>query len=185
VPAVAEDTVSVEVPEPPVMLVGLRVAVSPADGLAVKDTVPVKPLTGETVIMDVPEAPALMTMEVGLAVIVKSWTTKVTVAECTRVPLVDVTVTVNVPLEVNVQDSVEVPEPVTVVGDSVQAALLTVSVAVPENPLMAASVMVEVPAEFTLTATVVGLAVIVKSWTVNVTVADADCEPLVPDTVTV
>jgi hypothetical protein len=72
--------VRVEVPEPPLMLVGLRVAVRPADALAVRATVPVKPLTGATVIVAVPDAPALTTIDVGLALIVKSWTVTDTVA---------------------------------------------------------------------------------------------------------
>lgn len=74
-----ELTVSVEVPEPPVMLVGLTVAVSPALGLLVRATVPVNPLTDATVIMAVPEAPALIVRLVGLALIVKSVTVNVAV----------------------------------------------------------------------------------------------------------
>ena len=62
---------SVEEPEPPVMLVGLSVAVSPADGLAVRATVPLKPLIGATVIVEVAVAPALKVRLVGLAVMVK------------------------------------------------------------------------------------------------------------------
>jgi len=46
-------------------------------------------------------------------------------------------------------------------------------------------VMVDVPAWLTLTATLVGLATIVKSVTVKVTVAEWDNVPLVPVTVTV
>ena len=71
-------TVRVAVPDPPVILVGLTVAVSPALGLVVKATVPANPLTGATVIVAVPESPALIVIEVGLALIVKSWTVKVT-----------------------------------------------------------------------------------------------------------
>jgi len=74
VPALVELTVSVDVPVPPAMDVGLRVAVSPADGLAVRATVPVNPLTGATVIVDVADAPALTVRLVGLAVMVKSTT---------------------------------------------------------------------------------------------------------------
>ena len=59
--------------------VGLRVAVRPADGLAVRATVPVKPFTAVTVMVAVPEAPALIVREVGLAAMVKS--TKVKVAD--------------------------------------------------------------------------------------------------------
>jgi hypothetical protein len=79
VPAVAEDTVSVEVPEPPVMLVGLRVALRPADALVVRATVSVKPLTGATVIVAVPEALAFTVRLVVLVAIVKSVTVNITV----------------------------------------------------------------------------------------------------------
>ena len=63
----------VEVPEPQLMLPGLRVAVRPADGFAVSMTVPLKPLMGDTVIVTVRVAPAFScSIVVGLAVIVKS-----------------------------------------------------------------------------------------------------------------
>ncbi len=93
-PALAEVTVSVDVPEPPVMLVGLSVAVSPADGFAVRVTVPLNPLTGATVMVTVVEAPALIMTLVGLAVIVKSVKVKVAVVEWVRVPSVLVIMTV-------------------------------------------------------------------------------------------
>ncbi len=63
----------------------------------------------------------------------------------------------------NVQDSVELPEVVTLVGLSVQAVLLLVRLTVPVNPLSGVIVIVEVPADPALTVTLVGLAVIVKS----------------------
>jgi len=93
------------------------------------------------------------------------------------VPLVPVTVTVKVPLTEAVQDKVEVPEPPVIeVGVRVQvrpvlgdtaAARLTV----PVNPLIGVMVMVEVRATPVLPLTLVGLALIVKSVTVSVTVA--------------
>ena len=93
--AVAEEHVSVDVPEPPVMLVGLMVHVRPEDGLLVRATVPVKPLTGATAIVTVPEAPVLTITLVGLAVIVKSTTLTVIVPVVwERLPLMPVTVTV-------------------------------------------------------------------------------------------
>ena len=57
-----------------VMLVGPRVAVRPVDGLTVaaRLTLPVKPLTGVTLIVTVPVALVETVMDVGLAVIVKS-----------------------------------------------------------------------------------------------------------------
>jgi len=94
-PADAAVTVSVEVPEPPVILVGLTVAVRPALGLVVRVTVPVNPLTGDTVIVAVPDAPALIVMDVAPAVMVKSWTVTVIVPVVwDRDPLMPVTVTV-------------------------------------------------------------------------------------------
>ena len=108
-----------------------------------------------------------------------------------RVPLVPVTVTVNVPLLGELHDRVEVPDPpVTLVGVRVQVRppvgdTVAVSATVPVNPLTGAMVIVDVPAWLTLTATLVGLATIVKSVTVKVTVAEWDNVPLVPVTVTV
>ena len=69
-------------------------------------------------------------------------------------------------------DRIEVPEPVTLVGDSAQLVLLVVRLTEPLNPLIGATVMVEVPWVFTETVTLVGLAVTVKSWTMKVTVAE-------------
>ena len=77
-----------------------------------------------------------------------------------------------VPVVVNVQDSVELPDPVTLVGETLHDAVVLVArLTTPAKPLTADTVMVEVPAAFTLTVTLVGLAAIVKSWTMNVTVA--------------
>ena len=76
----------VEVPEPPVTLVGDKVQDRPVEGdtVAVKATVPVNPLTGAIVIVEVPVPPTVRLMLVGLAVIVKSCgavTVTVTLAE--------------------------------------------------------------------------------------------------------
>ncbi len=60
-----------------------------------------------------------------------------------------------------------------------------VSATVPVNPWTGATVIVEVAAVPTVVVTDVGLAVTVKSFTVTVTVAECDREPLVPVTVTV
>ena len=80
------------------MLVGLRVQVRPAgETVDVRATVPVNPLRGATVIVDVPAAPARTATLVGLAVTVKSGTlptVTVTVVEWLSDPLVPVTVTV-------------------------------------------------------------------------------------------
>jgi len=91
------------------MLVGLRVQVRPAgETVEVNATVPVKALTGATVIVDVAVAPARAVTLVGLAVTVKSRMLTVTVAERLSDPLVPVTVTVNVVAVVPVHDNVEV-----------------------------------------------------------------------------
>lgn len=60
----------------------------------VRSTVPVKPFTGATVIVEVPAVAASVVTEVGLAVTMKSVTVTVTVAVGVRLPLVPVTVTV-------------------------------------------------------------------------------------------
>ena len=60
----------------------------------VRLTVPVKPFTGATVIVEVTVVPAVVLIAVGFAEIVKSLMVTVTVAEWTSAPLVPVTVTV-------------------------------------------------------------------------------------------
>jgi len=68
--------VSVLVPEPPVMLVGLTEQVSPVAGetVVVRATVPVKPLSGAIVIVDIALTPGVVFTVVGLADIWKSTT---------------------------------------------------------------------------------------------------------------
>jgi hypothetical protein len=126
-----------------------------------------KPLTGVTVIVEVAVAPVLTVMLVGFAEIVKSWTTNVTITEWNREPLVPVTDTFLLPVDVNVHDRVALPEPVTLVGETVQAEVLLVArLTMPAKPLRPAIVIVEVPGPLTLTLTLVGLAVTAKSWMV-------------------
>jgi len=66
-----------------VILVGDRVQLRPVDGetVAVRLTVPVKPLRPVTVMAEVPVPPEGKLRVVGLAVTEKSWTVYVTVAE--------------------------------------------------------------------------------------------------------
>jgi hypothetical protein len=180
---------SVAVPEPPVTLEGVTVQ---AELFAARATLPVKPFNGDTVIVELPEVLTTTVTVVGVAEIVKSGagvTVKATVAECDNDPLVPVTVTVTDPVLVKVQERVEVPAPpVTLVGVRVQAVLSEVRATLPVKLLRGAIVIVEVPAVFTTTLTVLGLAVIVKSgglFTVYATVAEWESEPLVPVTVTV
>ena len=83
-----------------------------------------------------------------------------------------VTPTWTVDAEVKVHDRVALPDPVTLVGATEQDVLFVVRLTTPANPLMAVTVIVEVPAVLALTVTEVGLAAIVKSWTWNVTVTE-------------
>jgi hypothetical protein len=95
------------------------------------------------------------------------------VAECERVPLAPVTVTVNEPATDPVQERVEVPELVELVktilvGDSthvrpVEGETVVERATVPVNPFTAARVIIEVPADPTVTLTLVGLADTLKS----------------------
>ena len=118
-----EETVRVAVPKGPV-LVGLIVAVSPLEAETAKNTVLLNPLTPCRLMEEVPDAPGVMVMLAGLAVIVKSGTLEVTltitVVECERGPLIPVTIAVPVTVIVyepagveGVVDivSVEVPVP--------------------------------------------------------------------------
>jgi hypothetical protein len=66
----------------------------PAVAVYVNATLAENPLTGATVTVEEPEAPTTWVRAAGLAVTVKSWTWTVTIAECTSVPEVPVTVQV-------------------------------------------------------------------------------------------
>ena len=78
-PATAAEQDSVEVPEPPGMLVEDRVQMRLVElVVTARVTVPVKPFTGATVIVEVPVTPAFTVTLVVLAVTVKSWAWKIT-----------------------------------------------------------------------------------------------------------
>lgn len=81
-PPVVDDTVNVEVPEPPedrITLTGFKDTVGPVgDTEAVRVTVPEKPLMLADWICDVPDAPLLTVTDVGLDDSEKSTTTAVT-----------------------------------------------------------------------------------------------------------
>ena len=99
-----------------------------------------------------------------------------------------VTVTVYTPA-LPVHDSVEVPEPVTLVGASehVNPALgviVVVRLTTPAKPCREVMLDVEVPAAPEFVVTSVGLARRVKSRTVKVTVVECERGPLVPVRVT-
>jgi len=87
-------TVRVELPDP-VTEVGFSEAVTTAGALAVRATVPEKPPSDATVMVLVAgDGHVVDTIEVGLAVSVKSWTLTVTIAVWDSAPLAPVTVTV-------------------------------------------------------------------------------------------
>ena len=67
----------------------------------------------------------------------------------------------------NVQDNVALPEPVTLVGETVHdEGVVVTRFTIPENPLTAVIVTVDVPVDPALTVILVGLVTMVKSWTV-------------------
>jgi hypothetical protein len=168
--------VRVEVPEP-TTLVGPSEQEVPA--LWVRLTVPAKPFTGEMVMVELPEGEAFTV--VGFAVIVKSVGVKVTVVVCDSEPLVPVTVTVVV--VVKMQESVALPDPVTLFGLRLHAALLTDKLTIPLNPLSAVTAIVEVAVP-PVDVTEDGLALTAKSTTWKAAAAEWVREPLVAVTVT-
>jgi hypothetical protein len=74
--------------------------------------------------------------------------------------------------DVKSHERVPLPDPVRLVGVTVQAVLLDDRLTTPSKPFRPVTEMFEVPVEATLTATELGLADIVKSWTVKVTVRE-------------
>jgi hypothetical protein len=174
----------VEVPEP-ARLVGESVQESPVDGdeVAAKVTFPAKPLTPDIVTVEFPALPTVTLTVEGLAEMVKSWTMKVTIVECDFDPLVPVIVTWRVPAAAKVQASVEVPDPVTLVGLSVQAVLLLARLTIPANPFNVVTVIADVAPVPAFAVTLIGLAAIVKSWTTYVIVTEwvrPGLEPVTP-----
>ena len=150
--------------------------------MSVRLTVPLNPLIAVTVIVDVAEAPALAVAEV--AVTVKSVKLNVALAECVMpVDFVATIVTVNVPADAEEQLRIAVPEFVIVLGVMTPqvkpTGTMSVRVMVPEKPLSATAVMVEV-AEAVASTAAGELAAIVKSVTLNTAVAECDRVPLVP-----
>jgi hypothetical protein len=98
-------------------------------------------------------------------------------------------VTVKIPLLDGVQDSVELPDPVTLVGERpheipADGLELAERPIVPVKPFWAVTVILEVPVFPTLGVRLVGLATISKSVTITVTVVEWESDPLDPVTVT-
>ncbi len=95
-----------------------------------------------------------------------------TVAEWDSEPLAPVTVMRNVMAVVKLQDRTALPEPDTLAGKMAQAVLFVVKLTIPAKPIRPVTVMVEVAGAPTVAVTLVGLAANVKSWTLNVTLAE-------------
>ena len=153
------------------------VAVSPADGLTVSVTIPLKPLTllaatgvdcGQRGIVLGPVRLQLTVTGV-LGEIVKSLKLNVAVVLWVSVPLMPEMVTMNVPAVVDLQDTIAVPE--FVIGDPVTvhvrpAGAAAVIATDPVNPLSAVTVTVDVAAVDPSAGPAAGeLAAIVKSVT--------------------
>jgi hypothetical protein len=158
-----------------VILVGLIAPqVRLAGTVSVRLTVPVNPLRAVTVMVEVAETPAL-TAAGEVAAMLKSVTVNVALVEWLKVPLVPVIVRVYVAAIVELQETVAVPEPVTLVGliaPQVRfAGTVSVRLTVPANPLTAVTVIVEVADTPALTAAG-DVAAIVKSVTVKVAVVE-------------
>jgi hypothetical protein len=134
----------------------------------VRATVPAKPFRDDTVIVDTPVAPTLAGTLVGLAVIAKSCTVNVTVTECDSVPLVPLTVTWMVEANENVQDSDALPDPVRRVGDTAHDVLLEAKSIPPEKPFSPIVLIGEMPGDPASVGTLIGVAVIAKSWKTKV-----------------
>ncbi len=136
---------------PRVILVGDIEAVTPCEPLMAMLTIPVKPLTGTTVMVEVPEAPASRgPTVVGLALTVRSGrrlTMTTTTVEWVRLPPVPVTVTLKVPSTEPSTVSMEVPLPPRREGLSNTLMApeegVAPSVTRPENPFRLVIVMVE------------------------------------------
>ena len=67
------------------------------------------------------------------------------------------------PADAKVQESVALPEPVTLVGLTAHAVLLVANATTPAKPFCAETVTVELPELPAFTVTIVGLTVTVKS----------------------
>lgn len=156
----------VDVPVPPPIVAGLSEQLRFVEFMTTETTtVPAKPLTGETVMVDGPETIPLIETEVGLDASVKSWTVKVTVVECERPALVPVTITWIVEVDEKLHDRVALPELTKLDGVIAHAVLFVVKVTAAENPFTGVTLTVEVPDAPTSTLTLVGVAVMAKSWT--------------------
>jgi len=140
--------VRVAVPEPVTELGVIAPQVRLAGTVSVSDTTPEKPFNAVIVIVDVAELPTV-TVAGDVAAIVKSTKLNVAVAEWVSggVVLVPVIVTAKLPAVVELQDTVAVPEPVTLLGVMAPqvspAGTVSVRDTTPEKPFTAVTVIVE------------------------------------------
>ncbi len=151
--------------------------------VSVKATMPAKPLTPFTVMVEDPFSPVLTVTTDGLASRVKSWTAKLTSAERDSEPIEAVTATLYVPEE-PLQERVDEDEPprVRVDGLSVhvrpEGEMEEVRETMPDKPLTLAMVNVDVPLAEVTMVTLDGVTVIARSCTVKLTVVKCEREPL-------
>lgn len=176
---------NVEVPEPPVIVVGVSPQVMPLVGevAIVKVTVPAKPLDGLTVMIALNGEPTFPLRLVGAALMLKSSIVNVAVVEWESVPLVPVIVSVYVPAIVELQDTEAAPDAVMLdgkIGPQLRlAGRVSVRLTVPTKPFRKFTVIVEVAG--TLASTAAGeVAAMLKSVTVTVVLAEWDSVPLAP-----
>lgn len=142
-------------------------------------TIPTKPFTDDTMIVEVVGEPALVVRVAGLALIEKSGTAmlSVTVAVWESNPSAPLTVTVYDPGIDVVHDRAEEPEPLAMVVELRLQLMLVdeavnVRVTVSTKPLAGLIVMVEVSAEFTFPVRLVGFASTAKSSITKETVVE-------------
>jgi hypothetical protein len=81
-------------------------------------------------------------------------------------------VTCTIDVDEKLQESVELPEPLTLFGATLHEVLLVLRLTTLEKPFRAFTVMLDVPAEPTFTLTFVELPAMAKSWTLYVTVTE-------------
>jgi hypothetical protein len=190
VPAVVElqDTVAVAGNGGTTLAGVIAPQVRPVGTVSVRATVPAKPFSAVTVIVDVAEEPAFTAAGDVAAIVMSTWL-NVAVAVWTRVPLVPVMVRVKVAAVVELHDTVSVAGKGGITLSGVIAPQVrpagTVSVreTVPANPFRALTVIVEVAEEPAFTAAG-DVAAIVKSTKVKVAVAVWTRVPIVPVIVT-
>jgi hypothetical protein len=146
------------------MAVGLTVHERPVelDVTAIVTAVE-NPLTGVTVNVDVPAELAIPVTAVGLAPSAKSWTVNVRVIEWERLLLVPVIATRTIDGDEKMQESVELPEPAMLFGETLHEVLFVLRLTTPVKPFNAVMVMLEAPVEPTFMLTLVGFPVTAKS----------------------